>query len=66
MIKNVSREAFINGSYDNDMMDYHVLGIGGAAISIIFSNCIRLTGIELKCSQLLTNFNIQMWGVQPL
>ena len=48
------------------MMDYHVLGIGGASISISFSNCIRSTGIELKFSQLLTDINIQMWGVQPM
>ena len=34
VIKNVSRQGFINGEYDNDMIDYHVLGIGGAAVSI--------------------------------
>ena len=58
VIKYISREAFINGSYDNDMMDYHVLGIGGAAISISFSKCMRSTGIELKSSPFLTDVNI--------
>lgn len=36
VIKNGSRTAFINEEYDNDMIDYHVLGISGAAISLTF------------------------------
>lgn len=40
VIKNVNRAAFINGEYDNDMMDYHVLGIGGTAISFSFLGCL--------------------------
>ena len=36
VIKNVSRSAFVNGEFDNDMIDYHVLGIGGAAVSLSF------------------------------
>ena len=66
VIKNVSRSAFVNGEFDNDMMDYHVLGIGGAAVSLSFLNCVNYTGIELKFSQLLTDVNIQMWGVAPM
>ena len=66
VIKNVSRGAFINGEYDNDMMDYHVLGIGGAAISLSFLDCLSSTSIELKFSQLLNDDNIQMWGNAPM
>ena len=66
VIKNVSRPAFVNGEYGNDMIYYHVLGIGGAAISLSFLNCISYTGIELKFSQLLTDIDIQMWGVAPM
>lgn len=63
VINNVSHGAFVNGEYDNDMMDYHVLGIGGAAISLSFKGCSDATSIELKFSQLLNDENIQMWGV---
>ena len=66
VIKNVSRGAFINGKYDNDMMEYHVLGIGGAAISLSFLDCLSSTSIELKFSQLLNDDNIQMWGNAPM
>ena len=48
------------------MIDYHVLGIGGAAISVSFVNCISSTSIELKFSQLLTDANIQLCGVSPM
>ena len=48
------------------MIDYHVLGIGGAAVSIGFSNCVSSTSIELKFCQLLSDNNIQMWGVAPM
>ena len=50
VLKNVSRHAFINGEYDNDLIDYHVLGIGGAAISLSFVKCARSTGIKFKFS----------------
>ena len=66
VLKNVSRPGFINGEYDNDMIDYHVLGIGGAAVSIGFSNCVSSTAIELKFCQVLSDNNIQMWGVAPM
>ena len=66
MIKNVSRTAFINVEYDNDMIDYHVLSIGGAAVSFTFSNCVSCTSIELKFFQLLRDPNIQIWGVAPM
>ena len=39
IIKNISRDAFINGEYNNDLIDYHVLGIGGAAILLSFLGC---------------------------
>ena len=45
------------------MIDYHVLGISGAAVSLRFLNCINYNSIELKFVQLLTDINIQMWGV---
>ena len=66
VIKNVSRTALVNGEYDNDMIDYHVLGIEGASVSLTFSNCVRSTGIELKFSQLFRDTNNQMWGVAPM
>ena len=66
VIKNVSGGAFINGEYDNDMIDHHVLGIGGAAISLSFLDCLSSTSIELKFSQLLNDDNIQMWGNAPM
>ena len=48
------------------MINYHVLGIGGAAVSLSFLNCVNFNGIELNFSQLLTDVNIQMWGVAPM
>ena len=66
IIKNVSRNAFINGEYDNDLMDYHVLGIGGAAISLSFLGCAYSTDIELKFSQILMDSHIQIWGLAPM
>ena len=43
-------KSFINGEYDNDLMDYHVIGIGGAAIFLSFLNCTNSTSIKLKLS----------------
>ena len=37
VIRNISQNVFVNGELDNDRMDYHVLGVGGAAIPISFS-----------------------------
>ena len=48
------------------MTDYHIIGIGGAAISVSCVNCLSSTSIELKFSQLLTDINIQLWGVSPM
>ena len=66
VVKNVSRDAFINGEYDNDRMDYHVLGIGGAAISISLYQFDDSKSIELKFSQILTDVDIQVCGVSPM
>lgn len=66
VLKNVSRQGFINGEYNNEMIDYHDLDIGGTAISIGVSNCVSSTAIELKFCQLLSDHNIQMWGVAPM
>ena len=66
IIKNVSRHAFINGESNNDMIDYHVLVIGWAAISLSFVKCISSTGIGLNLLQLLTDYNVQMLGVAPM
>ena len=66
VIKNISRHAFINGKYYNDLIDYHVLGIGGAAISLSFVNSSCSTGIELKFSQILVDVNVHIWGVTPM
>ena len=66
MVKNVSRTAFLNGEYNNDMIDYHVLGIGGAVVSLTFSNCMSSNDIKLKFFQLMRDSNIQMWGVAPM
>ena len=48
------------------MMDYHDLGIGGAAILLSFQGCSNSTSIELKLSQLLTDKKIHMWGAAPM
>ena len=45
VIKNARRGTFINSEYDNSLMDYHVLGIGSAAISTRFLDCSSSTGI---------------------
>ena len=66
IIKNISQDAFVNGEYYSDLMDYHVLGIGGAAISLGFLGCANLTSIELFFCQILIDSNIQIWGVCPM
>ena len=53
IIKNVSQDAFINREYDNNLMDYHVMGIDDAAISLSFLGCANSTSIKLNFSRLL-------------
>lgn len=48
------------------IMDYHVLGIGAAAISLSLLDCAISTSIELKFSQILMDSNIQIWGMCPM
>lgn len=62
VIKNGRREDFINGVMDKDELEYHVVGIGGAAVSMSFPNCKASTSIELKFSELLEDKDIQLWG----
>ena len=63
IINIVSRNAFINREYDNDLVDYHVLGIGGAAISLSFLGCADSTSIKLRLSQIIMDDNVQIWGL---
>ena len=50
IIKNFSRDAFINVEYDNNLIDYHVLEVGGAAVSLSFLDCVDSTSIKLRFS----------------
>ena len=62
VIKNFSRNAFINGEYDNDLIDYHVLGIGGSTISLSFLGFADSISIELRFSQIIMDDNVHIWG----
>ena len=53
VLNNVRRDAFVNGTMYHDDINYHVLGVGGAAISISFDECCSSASIELKFSQVL-------------
>ena len=66
MIHNVSQDEFVDGEYSNERMDYHVLGIGGTATFLNFPGCDRSTAIKLRLSQILTDDNIQIWGVSSM
>ena len=66
VLNNISRALFVNGKYDNDLINYHVLGIGGTSISLSFMNCINSTSIELKFLQIIMDGNIQMRRVAPM
>ena len=39
VIKSVKRDVYLNGTIDNEEIDYHVLGAGGAALLITFDEC---------------------------
>lgn len=62
----MSSDAFINGEHDNDIMNYYVLGIWGAAISLSLTTCARSTSIELKFLQILVDKNVHIWDVTPM
>ena len=62
VITNARREDFINGVMDKEELEYHVVGIGGAAISLSFPNCNTSTSIEFKFSQFSQDKDIQLWG----
>ena len=47
VLNNTRRETFVNGAMDNDNINYHVLGVGGAANSISFDECCSSTSIEV-------------------
>ena len=45
----------INGTIDNDDINYNVIGVGGAAISIAFDEFYSSTSIEVKFFQILND-----------
>ena len=57
----MKREAYLNGTMDQDDTDYHVLGAGGAALSIAFDDCATSTSIEMKISWVLLDSESQVW-----
>ena len=61
LINNVKREAYLNGTMDQDETDYHVLGAGGAALSIAFDECATSTSIEMNFSWVLLDSEFQVW-----
>ena len=66
VINNVKRGDFVNGELNNDQIEYMVLGIGGAALSLEFPNCDHSSSIELKFSDVANNDGIQIWGAAPM
>ena len=65
VIQNVKRDAYLKGTMDYDEIDYHVLGAGGAALSIAFDECATSMSIELKFSWVLMENEFQIWGNHP-
>ena len=55
VLNNIRRDFFVNGEIDIDELEYHIIGIGGAAISLSFDGCSSSTSIELEVSQVLYN-----------
>jgi len=51
---------------DNDEIEYHVVGIGGAEISVSFFNCHSASSMELKFNQLVEDNSIQILGTNPM
>ena len=47
VLKNISRYSCVDSELDNDMINYHVIGIRGASISLGSVHCCKITSIEL-------------------
>ena len=50
----------MNGEIENDELEYHILGIGGATISLLFDEYSSSTSMELKILQLMYNEHLHI------
>ena len=60
VISNVCRDVFVNGTMDNGEINRNVLGIGGAAVSIVFDEFSPSTLIELEFCKTLDEMRFQV------
>ena len=65
VVNNARRGGFVDGEIGTVELDYHIIGIGCAAISLSFDKCSPSTSIEFDFSQVLRDKYFQVSGFAP-